>query len=82
VRKVPMTQGRIVIPASMRKKFGLTDGDVLLDDEGPTLRVLSVREAVRKAQAMVAPFLENAGSLSEGLIQDRRSEAAREHGEG
>jgi bifunctional DNA-binding transcriptional regulator/antitoxin component of YhaV-PrlF toxin-antitoxin module len=81
MQKVPMTHGRIVIPAPMRKKFGLADGEVVLDDQGPTLRVLSVREAVQRAQALAVPYLKNAGSLADSLSKDRRAEAAQERGE-
>jgi len=80
MQKLPMTHGRIVIPAPMRKKFGLADGDVVLDDQGATLRVLSVREAVQRAQALAAPYLKQAGSLADSLVEDRRAEAALERG--
>ena len=80
MQKVPMTQGRIVIPAPMRRKYGLTDGEVVLDDQGPALRVLSVREAVQKIQAAAAPYLKGVPSLADSLSADRRAEAALESG--
>lgn len=81
MQKVPMTQGRIVIPSAMRRKFGLADGDVVLDDRGPVLRVLSVREAVQKAQAQAAPYLKGIPSLAEDLSRDRCAEAGDEYGD-
>jgi len=81
MQKVPMTQGRIVIPASLRKKYGLADGDVILDDRGPDLRVLSVREAVNRVQEMAVTYLAGAGSLADELVRDRRADAAKEHEE-
>lgn len=76
MQKVPMTQGRIVIPNAMRKKYGLADGEVVLDDRGPVLRVLSVREAVQTVQALAAPYLKGSPSLADGLSRDRAAEAA------
>ena len=81
MQKVPMTQGRIVIPAVMRRKYGLADGEVVLDDRGPVLRVLSVRETIQRVQEMAAPYLKGLPSLAEGLASDRRAEAAQERGE-
>jgi hypothetical protein len=80
MQKVPMTPDRHL--ALMRKKFGLADGDVVLDDQGATLRVLSVREAVHSAQSLAAPYLKQAGSLADSLVEDRRAEAAMERGDG
>lgn len=80
MQKVPMTHGRIVIPAPMRRKYGLADGEVVLDDHGPTLRVISVREVVLRTQALLAPYLKGVGSLADSLSADRRAEAARENG--
>ena len=79
--KIPMTQGRIVIPSALRKKYGLADGEVVLDDRGPTLQVLSVREAVQNVQALAAPYLKGLPSLAEELSRDRCAEAAEEYGE-
>lgn len=81
MQKVPMTHGRIVIPTAMRKKYGLADGEVVLDDRGPVLRVLSVREAVQKVQALAAPYLKGRPSLADDLSRDRCAEAAEEYGD-
>ena len=36
------------------------------------------REGVQKAQAIAAPYLQDAGSLADGLSEDRRREAREE----
>jgi len=79
MQKVPMTQGRIVIPAVLRRKYGLVDGEVVLDDQGSSLRILSVLEAVRAAQALAAPYLKGRPSLADELIRDRCAEAAEDY---
>lgn len=79
MQKVPMTHGRIVIPATMRRKFDLVDGEVVLDDGGPSLRVLSVREAVRKVQDLAAPYVKDLPSLADELTRDRVAEATQEY---
>lgn len=81
MQKVPMTHGRVVIPGAMRKKYGLVDGEVVLDDRGAALRVLSVREAVKRVQEMAAPYLKDAPSLADELSGERSAEAQKEFGE-
>jgi AbrB family looped-hinge helix DNA binding protein len=73
-------QGRIVIPAECRKAAGLKPGDELLIEpvgEGE-LRLRTREQAIRKAQAMVAPYLPKGRDLVQEFIDDRRAEAARE----
>jgi AbrB family looped-hinge helix DNA binding protein len=73
-------QGRIVIPAECRKAAGLKPGDELLVEpvgEGE-LRLRTREQAIRRAQAMVAPYLPKGRDLVQEFIDDRRAEAARE----
>ena len=73
-------QGRIVIPAECRKAAGLKPGDELLIEpvgEGE-LRLRTREQAIRKAQALVAPYLPKGRDLVQEFIDDRRAEAARE----
>jgi AbrB family looped-hinge helix DNA binding protein len=73
-------QGRIVIPAECRKAAGLKPGDELLIEsvgEGE-LRLCTREQAIRRAQAMVAPYLPKGRDLVQEFIDDRRAEAARE----
>jgi AbrB family looped-hinge helix DNA binding protein len=71
--------GRIVIPAAYRKAMGVTEGDDLtLILEGEEVRVLTPREAVRRAQALVRRYVPRGKNLSDELIRDRRREGRRE----
>jgi AbrB family looped-hinge helix DNA binding protein len=70
--------GRLVIPAAYRKALGLKPGDeVLLSLEDGEIRVVSTRQAVARAQALVRRYVPEGRSLSEELIKERREEAAR-----
>lgn len=70
--------GRLVIPAEFRKAMGVKPGDevVLVLEEGE-LRVIGVREAIARAQALVRRYVSEGRSLSQELIQERREEASR-----
>lgn len=73
--------GRVVIPVDQRKALGLKSGDtVLLRVDGTELRMVSLKESIRRAQALVARHVKGKGKrlLSEELIAERRKEAARE----
>jgi antitoxin PrlF len=70
--------GRLVIPSAYRKALGLKPGDeVLLSLEEGELRLVSTRQAVARAQAMVRRYIPKGRKLSKELIKDRREEAAR-----
>jgi AbrB family looped-hinge helix DNA binding protein len=73
-------QGRIVIPAACRVAAGIKPGDELLVDaigEGE-LRLRSPTQAIKAAQAMIAPYLPKGRDLVQEFIDDRRAEAERE----
>ncbi len=71
--------GRIVIPAAMRKVMGAADGsNLILVMQGETLEVFTVEAGIRRAQAIVRSFVPRGVSLSEELIADRRREADEE----
>lgn len=71
--------GRLVIPATYRKAMGVRPGDsLLLTLHGQEVRVVSPREALRRAQALVKRHLPAGRRLSEELISERRREARRE----
>ena len=73
-------QGRIVIPAECRKMAGLKPGDDLLIEAvgDGELRLRTRWQAIRKAQAIVAPYLPKGRDLVQEFIDDRRAEAARD----
>ncbi len=71
--------GRIVIPAEFRKALGVQPGDeVILRLEDGEMRVLSPRQAIRRAQQLVRRFVPEGRSLSDELIAERRAEASNE----
>jgi AbrB family looped-hinge helix DNA binding protein len=71
--------GRVVIPAEFRKQLGVRTGDeiVMVLEQG-SVRLLTPREAVRRAQALVRRYVPEGVSLVEELIRERRQEAERE----
>jgi AbrB family looped-hinge helix DNA binding protein len=73
-------QGRIVIPAECRAAAGLKPGDELIvEATGEGELCLRTREqAVRRAQAIIAPYLPKRPDLVQEFIDERRAEAARE----
>jgi len=71
--------GRVVIPAVMRASLGVGVGDtVLLRLDGGELRILTPRQAIRRAQELVRQYVPEGVSLADELIAERRLEAARE----
>jgi AbrB family looped-hinge helix DNA binding protein len=72
--------GRIVLPAKIRRKMGVAPGDsvVLEYRKNGTLQIVSRREAVRQAQALVRKFVGKNRRLSQELSDERRKEAARD----
>lgn len=69
-------RGRLVLPASLRKRIGLQEGDRLVITVEPdqSLRLVSLKHQVQKGEGLfkdLAPGL----SLADELIQERRLEA-------
>ena len=70
--------GRIVIPASVRKQLGVSAGDgVLLQVGGDQVRLTTVDAAVRAAQDAVRRYVPQGPSLVAALIAMRRAEVER-----
>jgi len=71
--------GRVVIPAHMRAQLGLQRGGKLLARlvDG-TIILEPLDAAVRRAQAMVARYVEPGAPLVDELIAERRAAAERE----
>ena len=73
------SNGRLVIPAAVRRALGVTEGDdlslALVDDE---LRVTTIRAAVRRAQRLMAQRVPAERSLADELIAERRAAAVNE----
>lgn len=68
--------GRLVIPADYRKALGVDTGDelVLILEEN-SLRVLTPKEGIRRAQALVRSYIPEGHLLSDELIEERRKES-------
>jgi len=80
VAGAPMnTQGRVVIPAAIRKAMGL-DGtvDLVFRYEDNILTVETIGDAVAAVQEIVAGYVPTTGSHVDDFIADRRTAAARE----
>jgi AbrB family looped-hinge helix DNA binding protein len=75
--------GRVVIPAPIRKKLGFTAGDTLLMDvEDGVLRIESYAARIRRIQQEIAQCCKPRDTLaSDELIAERREEARREEEE-
>lgn len=71
--------GRVVIPADIRRALGLKDGDVvyvrLVDRE---VVITSAREALHHARSIARKYVTPGQSLADELIADRRREAQRD----
>ena len=71
--------GRVVVPAELRLKMGIDIGDVLVwRQDGKRLILSTKMAAIRRAQALMAPFSKPRQSSTDQLIAERRREAARE----
>ena len=69
--------GRVVIPASFRKRLGIRVGDeVVLRIEDDELRISTVKRNIERAQRLIRKHLKGSRSLVDELIAERR-EAAR-----
>jgi bifunctional DNA-binding transcriptional regulator/antitoxin component of YhaV-PrlF toxin-antitoxin module len=71
--------GRVVVPASLRQKYGIRVGDTLVWRDGEHGLVLQSRSAgIRRAQAIAAKHKKPGVSVVDELIRERRADAARE----
>ena len=71
--------GRIVLPAPVRRQLGVGPGDdVVLRLDADGVRVTSRAAAIREAQALVRRHVKPGISLVKGLLDWRREESARE----
>jgi AbrB family looped-hinge helix DNA binding protein len=71
--------GRVVIPAAIRKALGIKAGDELmlhLDEDG--MKLTTTRLRVARAQRLVRKYVKPGVSLVDELIAERRAEARKE----
>ena len=71
--------GRLVLPAHFRRALGIETGDELISalDEGE-LRIFTRAKAIKRAQGLVRGYIPGGRSLVDELIEERRTESARE----
>jgi AbrB family looped-hinge helix DNA binding protein len=69
--------GRVVIPASVRRKMGVVEGDeLILRFRNGRLEILTSKQAIHLAQDLVQRYVKKERDLAKELIADRRREAA------
>jgi AbrB family looped-hinge helix DNA binding protein len=71
------SNGRIVLPAEVRKRLGLSEGGDLLMEETPDGLVLrTVAHSVARAQAIARRYLQNRPDASvDAFLATRRTES-------
>jgi AbrB family looped-hinge helix DNA binding protein len=71
--------GRVVIPAAHRKALGLETGDeLILILENGEVRITSLRESIKRVQALVKQYVPEGTLVSEELLAERRAETLSE----
>lgn len=72
-------RGRVVLPASLRERLGIGEGDriVLAVQSDGSVRMTSLREVIRGMEGIYAHLAPDR-SLVDELIAERREEARRE----
>ena len=74
--------GRIVIPAAIRREMGLKAGEsLLMEVEDGVLRIESYSARIRRIQQEFAQYAKPGVLASDELIAERREEARREEEE-
>ena len=73
------TNGRILIPLSLRRALDIKPGDdLVLEVKDNALQVSTRVARLREAQEIARKYLAGKPSLADELIAERRAEAARE----
>lgn len=69
---------RVVIPVKVRRELGIDAGDqfVLRVDSGE-MRLLSISDAIRRAQELVAQYVPKGESLVDSLLAERSAGSER-----
>ena len=71
--------GRVVIPASFRKRLGISVGDeVVLQIEDDELRIITLKSNLERAQRLVRKHVKPGTSLVDELLAERREAAGNE----
>jgi AbrB family looped-hinge helix DNA binding protein len=72
--------GRILIPASVRRQLGLSEGSQVLVkvEESGALRLTSRSQALAKVRKEIRKYIPEGEDLAQELIEDRASEVERD----
>jgi AbrB family looped-hinge helix DNA binding protein len=75
-----MPDGRLSLPAELRKKHGLTHGgDVIVEDTGDAIVLRTLDQVVLRAQALSRKLLaSHPGASVDDFLAERRREAEAE----
>ena len=74
--------GRVVIPAALRRQLGLTPGsEAVIDRDGSAVRVRSYAQAVAEIEDHCRQFVTPGVSAVDELLAERGAEAAAEEAE-
>lgn len=72
IRGKVAASGRVVLPAELRKAFGIEDGDEVLFAQGEYgIQVTPLSQAVRRAQEVVRQYVPDGADLVEESRQTR-----------
>ena len=74
--------GRITIPIELRKKFDITEGDILtIHQENNELKIITQKQVLDRARSLVKPYLSSEESSVDDFLKWRREEAQQEEQE-
>ncbi|MGA7953357.1 MAG: AbrB/MazE/SpoVT family DNA-binding domain-containing protein [Gloeobacterales cyanobacterium] len=74
-------QGRLVIPATLRRSLGFAEGDTLVARQEEGRLVLEKQETIKRRLKVRFAQVSRNRSLAEELMAERREEAKREEAE-
>lgn len=76
-----LPNGRLVLPANMRRQLGVErGGQIVAEIDGDVVRLTTADRSLDEARALFLSFVTDPASLADEVIADRRAEAALEAG--
>lgn len=76
-----LPNGRLVLPAQMRRQLGVErGGQIVAEIDGDVVRLTTADRSLDEARALFLSFVTDPHSLADEVIADRRAEAAAEAG--
>ncbi len=74
-----VSAGRVVLPAGLRKEFGIKDGsEVVFSRTEHGIEIKTLTEVIRQAQERCGRYAKPGTGVVDELIRDRREAAERE----